>query len=208
MENISSSIWNKIHKLEHQNIFTYDEKLLKLNPDIFKFTPAGGIWIGEDFGGGSFGIKKKTKLVSIVSSKKKSCRLHRYRLKLAKKLLKHNEVDVYGLDDWVHINQTLDDYMFSIIIENNSIENYFTEKLLNCFAVGTIPIYLGCTNINKFFDMAGIIPIDTWTNINKLLSNLSRQEYDIRSEAIKENLERCRQYEIIEDYIYNNYFEK
>lgn len=189
------------------HIFTYDPKLLRLNPEIFKFAPAGGIWIGEEHGGGSFGIKEKSKLVSIVSSNKKSCRLHRYRYKLAKKLIKHTDVDVYGLEKWVNINQTLDDYMYSIIIENNSIDNYFTEKLMNCFAVGTIPIYFGCTNIEKYFNADGVIGISRWTNIKELINNLSNKDYQSRLEAMKENLKLCRQYEIVEDYIYRNYFE-
>ncbi|MBU0730887.1 MAG: hypothetical protein KKE17_01475 [Proteobacteria bacterium] len=193
---------------QFQQIFTYDPKLLRMNPEVFKFAPAGGIWIGEEYGGGSFGIKQKSKMVSIISSKKRSCRLHRYRYNLARKLEKQGIADVYGFDKWVHINQTLDDYMYSIIIENNSIDNYFTEKLMNCFAVGTVPIYLGCTNIDKYFNEQGIIRVSRWTNIKKIIKNLSREDYNSRLEAMQENLELCRQYEIIEDYIVTNYFQE
>ncbi len=190
-----------------RHIFTYDPELLDLNNRIFKFAPAGGIWIGEAFGGGTIGIKPKSKFVSMVSSKKKSCRLHRFRYKLARKMAKKYEsVDVFGLQEWVHINETLEDYMFSIVIENNSIDNYFTEKILNCFAVGTIPICLGCTNIGDFFNRDGIIEVSKWTNFKKLIGKLNSDEYVRRMSAVKENHELCRQYEIIEDYIYENYF--
>lgn len=71
-----------------RHIFTYDSKLFNLNPEVFKFAPAGGIWISGGYGGGALGIKKKNKLVSMVSSGKKSCKLHRFRYNLAKKLSK------------------------------------------------------------------------------------------------------------------------
>lgn len=190
-----------------KHIFTYDADLLKLNPQVFRFAPAGGIWIGEEFGGGNIRITEKTKLVSMVSSGKKSCPLHRFRYKLANKVSKKKIVDVYGLKRWIHINESLDDYMFSIVIENNAIDNYFTEKILNCFAVGTVPIYLGCKNIGRFFNSDGIIRISKRTNISKLVGQLSQPSYDDRMHAIRENHRLCQQYEIIEDFIYEKYLE-
>lgn len=187
-------------------IFTYDPDLLRLNPETFKFAPAGGIWIGDEFGGGDIGIKSKHKMVSMVSSKKRSCPLHRFRYRLANNLLKESLADVYGLNQWIHINESLEKYRYSIVIENNAIDNYFTEKVLNCFAVGTVPIYLGCTNIARFFDGRGIIRIDRWTNMAKLIASLTGRDYENRMEAIMENFKRCLQYETIEDYIYQHYF--
>tara|TARA_Y100000592_G_C5474605_1_gene321516 strand:- start:208 stop:387 length:180 start_codon:yes stop_codon:yes gene_type:complete len=35
----------------------------------------------------------------------------------------------------------LTNYLFSLAIENSKIDNYFSEKLLDCFATSTIPIY-------------------------------------------------------------------
>lgn len=189
-----------------KHIFTYDSDLLKRNSEIFKFAPAGGIWIGDAFGGGSIGIKRKSKMVSMVSSKKRSCPLHRFRYRMAKKLSKEERADVYGLDRWIHINESLEAYRYSVVVENNAIDNYFTEKILNCFAVGTIPIYYGCQNIDHFFHGDGIIRIGRWTNMKKLIDRLREQDYESRMAAIKENFQRCLQYEIIEDYIYTRYF--
>ena len=36
--------------------------------------------------------------------------------------------------------------MFSVCIENDVYDTYFTEKILDCFATGTIPIYKGTKN--------------------------------------------------------------
>ena len=143
----------------------------------------------------------------MVSSGKKSCRLHQFRYKLSKKLSKKKwPTDIFGLEEWVQISRTLEDYMFSIVIENNSIDNYFTEKLLNCFAVGTVPIYLGCRNIGEFFNRDGIVEVSRKTNFKTLVRKLNSKEYFERIDAIRENFQLCKQYEIIEDYIFENYF--
>ena len=54
---------------------------------------------------------------------------------------------------------------FGIAIENFSHRGYFTEKILNCFAQGTVPVYLGSPNVNKYFDHQGII---TFSKIHDL----------------------------------------
>lgn len=192
-----------MHKFRH--IFTYDPELLRLNPDVFKLIPGGGIWIGGAYGGGTIEIKPKSKLVSMVSSTKRSCRLHRFRLRLAKKLAGAGLADVFGLQQWVQINETLDDYMFSIVIENSVTENYFTEKLLNCFAVGTVPIYLGCRNIGAFFDESGIIQVGRWTSFRRLVQRLTHEAYYDRMPAIRRNHALCKQYEVLEDFIFEKY---
>ncbi len=195
------TVMHKFHR-----IFTHDPKLLRVNPEVFKLIPGGGIWIGAARGGGTIEIKPKSKLVSMVSSTKYSCPLHRFRLRLARKLAKARLADVFGLDQWVHINETLDDYMFSIVVENSVSENFFTEKLLNCFAVGTVPIYLGCPNVGAFFDESGIIRVGRWTNFGRLIRSLTPDAYHNRMHAIRKNHSLCRQYEVLEDFIYEKYF--
>lgn len=45
----------------------------------------------------------------------------------------------------------LQDYSYSIAIENSYKENYFSEKFTDCILSWTIPIYYGCPNIEKYF---------------------------------------------------------
>ncbi|MBF0227515.1 MAG: hypothetical protein HQK76_18875 [Desulfobacterales bacterium] len=189
-------------------IFTHDQDLLESYPDTCQFIPGGGIWIGGKHGLGKVGMFPKNKLISIVSSKKTMCPLHVFRLKLATDLLKNPKVHVFGLKEWIAIYKTLQEYMFSIVIENDISENYFTEKLLNCFAVGTIPIYIGCPNIENFFNPEGIIRINQGTNISELINKLSSKEYYAKGKAVRENMKIALQYESIEDFIYKSYFEK
>lgn len=45
----------------------------------------------------------------------------------------------------------LENYSYSIAVENSCVENYFSEKFTDCILAYTIPIYYGCPNIDKFF---------------------------------------------------------
>jgi hypothetical protein len=186
-------------------VFTHSSVLLEKFPNCH-WIPGGGIWIGGTYGKGEIKIFEKTKLCSMVSSYKTMCDLHRQRLNVASFLHRNSNVDVFGLDRWVPINETLEPYMFSIVVENFQDELYFTEKLLNCFATGTIPIYLGAKNINQKFNIDGIIQINSLLELNQILPTLSKELYESKRASIEDNFERCLQYKSLEDYIFKNYF--
>ena len=76
--------------------------------------------------------------------------------------------------------------MFSLVIEN-SIEENFSEKLLDCLRTYTIPIYFGCRNIAKYFDVRGIIiPKDVDDAINKI-NKLDKNSYFLMSKFVAKN---------------------
>jgi hypothetical protein len=91
--------------------------------------------------------------------------------------------------------------MFSVAIENATYKSCFTEKILDCFATGTIPIYLGPKDIGDFFNKDGIIILDDCFDINSLTPEL----YYSKIDAIRENFELCKKYLFVEDYMYENY---
>lgn len=186
-------------------VFLHHSELLKKHPNCF-WIPGGGIWIGGTFGKGEIKIFEKSKLCSMVSSTKEMCPLHILRKNIAIELLNNPTVDIFGLNNWVPINQTLEDYMFSICVENYQDDLYFTEKILNCFATGTIPIYLGAKNIEEKFNLDGILKFNTKEELYEILPKLSKDLYMSKYEAVKDNFERCLQYRCLEDYIYLNYF--
>ena len=49
------------------------------------------------------------------------------------------------------IKKSLRDYMYSVVIECTTDKNYFSEKIIDCFATMTIPIWYGCDNIGELF---------------------------------------------------------
>ena len=51
-------------------------------------------------------------------------------------------------------------YKYSLAIENYSCNDYWTEKLADCFLSWTLPFYYGCTNVLNYFPADSIIAID------------------------------------------------
>jgi len=101
--------------------------------------------------------------------------LHDQRLSVIEYFGQHSEIDIYGPcwqditnlpSEWQNrlagiLEKTKPDkcadkqkisseYKFSICFENLSYEGYVTEKIIDCFNAGVIPIYMGAPDINDF----------------------------------------------------------
>ena len=191
VDDIKSNLYRYLEQFEM--IFTHDQSLIVLD-EKFKWVPAQGFWIKDPK------IYNKSKLVSMISSNKKMCSGHIDRLVWVETL--RSRVDLYGrgFNEIASKEEGLCDYMFSVSIENGVYETYFTEKILDCFATGTIPIYLGAPDIGKHFNSDGIIFISDFDIIGEEL-------YYSKMDAIKENLEIAMSMEVVEDFIYKNYLE-
>lgn len=46
--------------------------------------------------------------------------------------------------------ETLSQYKFSLVFENVTWPGYVTEKIMDCFLAGTVPIYMGAPDIDTF----------------------------------------------------------
>lgn len=79
------------------------------------------------------------------------------------------------------------DQQFHIAVENTRINNYFTEKLIDCFKTKTIPIYWGCPNIGDYFNLDGIICCRNANEIINACNMVTSDEYSDRREAVEEN---------------------
>jgi hypothetical protein len=72
-------------------------------------------------------------------------------------------------------------YKFMICFENTSMTNYLTEKLLNSYTCGTIPIYWGCPNLGDYVNMDAILylkPDYTQYDLEKLIIEIKRLDND------------------------------
>lgn len=181
--------WEKISE-EYEVLFTHNKEIYDLS-DNFIYLPPHGYWIEDPK------IYNKTKLVSMISSNKN----YPHRLEWVNKL--KNSLDLYGMgfNSFEKKEEALIDYMFSVTIENDIYETYWSEKILDCFATGTIPVYLGSPDIGNYFNMDGIILLTDDFDIK----NLNFDEYNSRIPAIKDNLNRVLKYNIIEDIIYDTW---
>lgn len=66
---------------------------------------------------------------------------------------------------------TIATFQFSICFENMASDYYVTEKIVDCFVAGTIPLYLGATNIEK------IIPAESFVDMRKFSSFEQLEKY-------------------------------
>jgi hypothetical protein len=105
-----------------------------------------------------------------------------------------------GFKEIQNKEDALTDYMFSVCIENDTFDDYFTEKILDCFATGTIPIYKGTKNIKKYFNVDGILFLE-----DVELSDLNYEFYLSKMNSVKENFEIVKDYLSPEDFISKNY---
>lgn len=186
-------------------LFTYSDYLLKRFKNA-RFIPAGGVWGGIT----ECDMTSKCKNISMVASNKITCDMHRFRLNIAKSLYGCGKVDVMGKavsDVYVSINDYLHDYRYSIVIENDITDYYFTEKILNCFAAKVVPIYIGATKISQFFNAEGIIQIEKADKkkLFEAINNCSEDDYKKRKQAVEDNYQRVKSFLCTEDYLVANY---
>jgi len=110
-------------------------------------------------------LPEKKKKISMMVSEKASQHGHIYRHELIQEILKTNlPIDIYGRGCRYYENlndprikgefferEPYDDYQFHICIENCQTNHYFSEKIMNSLLTNTIPIYMGCKNIDNYF---------------------------------------------------------
>lgn len=176
-------------------IYSYSHEFLNLDPR-FRFQLGEGTWVND------FGIHPKSKLVSMIVSNKRITAGQDTRLEYKEKF--KNQVDLYGrgFNEIQFKEEGLKDYMFSFAMENDVVDVMMTEKLADCFACGTIPIYLGSKGASQYWNGDGIIYLDEDFDISKLSADL----YYSKMDAIKENFELVLERQVPVDYLFKEFF--
>jgi hypothetical protein len=194
--------WVKNNHSDFYKIFTYDKELIDTCENV-SFYPHCGCWIKPN----DQKIYEKTSIVSIVASSKSETEGHRLRHDVIKSANKNNtKLNVFGrgYKPVDYKLEALDKYAFSIVIENSKIDYYFTEKLMDSFMTGTVPIYWGCPSIGDFFNLDGMIIFNDINDLFSKINDLSLEGYQTMLPAIQDNFERAKKYLIAEDWIHNN----
>ncbi len=134
----------------------------------------------------------KTKMLSLIASKKNVLEGHQLRHQVADWLRNHMpQADILGRGylSFERKSDGLAPYRYSVIIENVREENYFTEKLVDSLLCKTVPIYWGAPNVEETFDERGMIVCKSFDEIVDALSNLSAEDYLSRLDHIDRNRE-------------------
>ena len=196
---INPNIYKIIKKTEEKfnYIFTHDKRLLKRSKKYI-MSLVGGSWVDKE----DWGITKKEKLISLICSKRNFTSGHKMRHNVKPNLGEKYIIDFWGREYREFENQStpLKPYYFSIAISNSRAKNYFTEKLVDCFLVGTFPIYWGAPNIGEYFNKEGIITFNTIKELDKVLSKIiSPSYYNSHIAAISDNFERAKKMSSTDD---------
>jgi len=190
-------------------MFAHDRRIVERDPTFFKFAIPNAVpWIQNRK------IYPKSKAISFIGSNKRVCTGHMLRQQMIEKYA--GIIDHYGRGfgsrELPHTIETegglesgkilgLKDYMFSFAMENDDYDDIFCEKITDCFATGTIPIFWGTKNIGNYFDRKGIIFLEEFEG----LGSLNEELYYSKMESIEKNLELAMSLDTAEDYIYLNY---
>jgi hypothetical protein len=153
-------------------ILTFNEAFFKMSPRILYF-PLGGSWIAPQ----AWSIYPKTRKVSIITSQKHGAPGHQLRHQIAATF--PAKLDRYGRDfNPVSTKRlALASYRFSVVVESIRMNGYFSEKLIDCLACGTTPIYWGAPDIHRWFPGRGIVTFGSFADLTKILSNLASFHY-------------------------------
>lgn len=197
---INQGTYDTILTIKHnfKKVFTHEKTLLDLG-EPFEFVPFGGCWIKPE----DQKIYEKSKNISIIASNKNYATGHKLRQEVIKTL--SGKIDIYGLGH-NYINYKLDglmDYRFSIVIENCKRDYWFTEKLIDCFMSGTIPIYWGCPSIGDFFDLNGMICFDSISELKDIIHDIDNNLYTSKIEFIAKNFDLAKNFLLPDDHVFN-----
>jgi len=189
-------------------ILTWDDKVIN-NCDNAIFLPFGHTWFKPD-------QYQKNHDKKFQISHLRGNLLKTYGHSLRHELLdRQNEIkipkkffDVYG-DRYniekarVDKEEVFGDSMFGVAIENVSHNGYFSEKILDCFLLKTIPVYWGCSSIISFFKQDGIIIFDNIDDLIVKVNKIDESYYNERKDIIEENYNLALQFVDYEQNIVN-----
>ena len=94
-------------------------------------------------------------------------------------------------------------YSYSVVIENIEEPHYFSEKLLDTFICGTVPIYWGATNISDYFDPAGMVICNDLADLKNALQRMQIPYSDMMKNAMVVNKDRALSYASLEQRLVN-----
>tara|TARA_R110000764_G_scaffold57621_1_gene125394 strand:- start:4430 stop:5245 length:816 start_codon:yes stop_codon:yes gene_type:complete len=192
--------WIQTNNKLFDYVLTFDEDLISKGQN-YLYYPHGRCWINnyED-------LKKENK-VSIIASSKNFTEGHQLRHKVIDKF-KDIEVFGYGYNPVENKEDSLSKYMYSVTIENCRQPGYWTEKIVDCFATKTIPIFWGDDAVSDFFDPEGIIYFNSQEELGEILEDLKVNGdaiFESKKAAVEKNFKLVETYRIPEDWMYSKY---
>jgi len=159
-------------------------------------------------------VNKKPRFVRLVKiyTNKTIGQLLTERIKIIEFFSRFNEIDLYGLDwdktppfpYWFYKRaiqkvykgpveskfKKLSEYTFAIAFENSIFPGFIGEALFDCFYTGTVPVYLGAPDIEKFVPKNCFVDMRDFKNYEDLREFLK----SLPQKKIQEYRENARRF--------------
>jgi len=188
-------------------ILTYDEDILDKCPNARKFVLGTSCVKQEE--AASIDYMKKEFKVSFICGGKNHLDGHRLRqeiwerqkeIKIKKEFWISSQSSLKDVDNNKIYPKDIDKFLlfkdaqFHICVENSKLNNYFTEKICDCFNTYTVPIYWGSLNIGDYFDKKGIIIFEDIPDMMNKINNLTEKDYYERIDSMLSNKQKVKKY--------------
>ena len=116
-------------------------------------------------------IKEKTKFCALIANNPEGLRIN-----LFNSISQYKQVDGYGnmFGNSLRTSkfEILSDYKFCLCPENSIYDGYITEKLIDAYAGGTVPIYSGDISVAEDFNYKAFLNYQEIKNVEALVNYL------------------------------------
>ena len=182
-------------------IYTFNQNVIDAHKQSELFL-WGSSWLDFD----DLKLNKKNHITFVTSNKGQTIG-HKLRLSIYDGLNNFDEVN--KMEVYTHRsppfhhrrNDFFETSLFHISVENSQQKNYFTEKVIDCFASKTIPIYWGCPNLGEWFNMDGVIAFNNIDDLKNIFDYIDEDYYNSKMQVIEENYEIAKQFHGINDVV-------
>lgn len=199
---MAKGLWKKF-----DYVMSHNRPLVDSVPNWI-FFPSGGSWVWRR----DWSMYGKDLNVSIVASTKNWTEGHMLRQLVIKELGdKFDLVCGYGRNTVEPKLDIFKRYRFTVVIENSKVPHYWTDKLIDVFAAGTVPIWWGDKSIEKHFNIDGILAWETIDDLSKILDEVRSSGESLYSRmlpAVGDNFSRAKEFCVVEDYLYKTFFKR
>ena len=100
--------------------------------------------------------------------------LYRSRLIQALKEEIGDQLDVFGRRSDYLLDKAdgIDPYKYHLVVENDSCEHFWSEKLADCYLGEAYPIHIGCTNLHDYFPQQAYTSIPDISDIPQAIKKI------------------------------------
>ena len=205
---VKPDVYKRLYELgnEFDLILTHDKEIIINFEEKARYIPADTITLGATYFGTNFQAKRN--LISFNYSNKKYLPGHKLRHIISERYSNFDSKVLHKLGsgpEGIRIDEKgemLKSYFFSICIENSLYEDYFTEKILDCFISGVIPIYWGTSNIYKYFNERGIFRFESLAELDEIINKIKNNGIEIyksMEKFVEKNYQTAKSYLYYDD---------